>query len=263
MRVQEPALRIAFAGDRDIATWVLDYLIGRGVRPVALVLSLPQKATHASQLQSLSGVPTNRVFAGAELASDQAGRALRDLQLDWIVCVHYPHLIPSDVLRIPRCGVLNLHPAFLPYNRGWHTPTWAILDDSPAGATLHVMDEGLDTGDIIVQRQLEISPADTAHTLYARLKALELEVFKEGWEAIEDGSYARRQQSDRGSVHRRRDLEAVQRIVLDEQVRAGELLRRLRALTTSDVKEAAFFEVAGRRYRVRVSIQVEPSGATP
>jgi methionyl-tRNA formyltransferase len=68
--------------------------------------------------------------------------------------------------------VLNLHPV-LPYNKGWNTPSWAILDNTTYGATLHFMTEALDEGDIIHQKKLEIVFADTANTLYQ--KALELE----------------------------------------------------------------------------------------
>ena len=62
---------------------------------------------------------------------------LGELELDLILCVHFPYLLPPEVLSIPSKGCLNLHPAYLPWNRGWHTPSWAILEDTPGGATLH------------------------------------------------------------------------------------------------------------------------------
>ena len=97
--------------------------------------------------------------------------------------MHFPYLLRRPVLDTARAGVLNLHPSYLPYNRGWHTPTWAILDGTPAGASLHYIDESLDTGDLVCQKQAEIDPSDTAHTLYAKLKVLEVQVFTEGMAA--------------------------------------------------------------------------------
>jgi hypothetical protein len=98
--------------------------------------------------------------------------------------------------------------------------------------------------------------------LYLKLKALEVRVFREGWQRIRDG---RRegvpQPGSQATGHRRQDLfdPAVQRIDLDGVVRAADLLRRLRALTTSRLDEAAYFESGDRRYRVQVTIT--PDGA--
>ena len=165
------------------------------------------------------------------------------------------------MLDIPTEGTLNLHPAYLPYNRGWHTPSWAILEGTPIGATLHFMDAGIDTGDIVLQKQLDVSPADTANTLYVRLKRLELETFKEAWPAIRDRSYERIvQSSDAGTTHKREDLfcDEVQRLELPR-----ETLRKLRGLTTNDISESAYFEEDGRRYRIQVQIEEEPLPTAP
>ncbi len=251
-------LRIAFAGDRDIAVHVLDFLLGQGLRPLALLVPGPAHASHADALIARCGhLSADQILVGQQFRQPAGLDLLRALDLDFIIGVHFPLIIPAEVLAAPRQGVLNLYPAYLPYNRGWHTPTWALLEGTPIGATLHFMDVGVDTGDIVHQRQIVVSPADTADSLYARLKQLEYELFVEAWPALADGSYRRQPQpSDGGSAHRRQELftPAIQQIELDAQLRADDLLRRLRALTTSRLDEAAYFEVDGRRYRVQVRI---------
>jgi methionyl-tRNA formyltransferase len=182
---------------------------------------------------------------------------LRHLELDYIIGVHFPYIVPESVLEIPRVGVLNLHPALLPYNRGWHTPSWAILDETPIGATLHFMDSGVDTGDIVAQAELDIRPEDTAHTLYSRLLDLEVELFEQAWPLLASGDPPRRKQSpDEGTNHNRADLfaDSVRRLDLEKSGPVEDTLRTLRALTTNDVGEAAYFETGGRRYRVQVTI---------
>jgi len=243
---------------------VLAHLLERGEHPAALILPDEDHATDDRALARLCEAAGHSplVFRAGQLDSAASVEALRALGLDYIVCVHFPYLIRGPVLEAAATGVLNLHPAYLPYNRGWHTPTWAILDDTPAGASLHFMSEGLDSGDVVYQEQVAIDPADTAHTLYLKLKELEVRVFSEGWRRIRDGRIDRTAQvEDQATLHRRRDLfaPAVQRIDLDEVVRAADLLRRLRALTTNRVDEAAYFEVDNRKYRVQVSIT--PDGA--
>ena len=256
--------RIAFAGDRDVAVGVLRFLRGEGVEP--LVLLLPEDSSHGDELLALCPwLAPERVLRGGSFAEPEGVRLLASLALDWILCVHFPLIVPGPVLSLPREGALNLHPGFLPWGRGWHTPSWALLEGSPAGATLHFMDEGLDTGDIVAQERLEVSPGDTAHSLYRRLKRLELELFRRTWPALAAGSYDRRPQEGSGSSHRRSELleDRVQRIDLAESTTAGELLRRLRALTTDRWEEACWYEAGGRRYPVRTEITPEPEERPP
>ncbi|MEX1124457.1 MAG: formyltransferase family protein, partial [Acidimicrobiia bacterium] len=208
----------------------------------------------------------DRVLVGGQFRESGGIDLLRSLDLDYIVGVHFPYIVPETVLEIPRVGVINLHPALLPHNRGWHTPSWGILDETPIGATLHFMDSGLDTGDIVAQAGLEIRPEDTAHTLYGRLLELEVELFRSAWPMLASGDPPRQTQSpEEGSNHNRADLasDSIRRLDLKATAPVKDILRRLRALTTNHVEEAAYFEMNGRRYRVQVSItpEVEPADA--
>jgi len=253
-------MRVAFAGDRDLAVQVLDHLLDRGERPVALLVAGPPGASHAEELRArCAHLDDGDVFAGPQGLRAGIDR-LAALDLDYLLSVHYPHLVPAEALALPRIAALNLHPAYLPYNRGWHTPTWALLDGSPIGATLHVMVEEVDAGAIVHRRRLEPSPGDTAHSLYGRLKALELDVFREAWPDLAEGRLVTSVPDEAGSWHRRADLfdPAVQRIDLDAPTTAGAVLRHLRALTTDRWDEAAWFEADGRRFRVRVDVAPDP-----
>ncbi|HEY6627523.1 MAG TPA: formyltransferase family protein [Acidimicrobiia bacterium] len=250
-------IRFAFAGDRQSAVSCLSILLETDAHPEALLVSGPDRATHDEVLREMSGLPSDRVLVGREFREPAGIELLGSLDLDYVIGVHFPYIVPDEVLAIPRIGVLNLHPALLPYNRGWHTPSWAILDGTPIGATLHFMDSGLDTGDIVAQVELEIRPEDTAHTLYSRLLQLEVDLFRQAWPLLASGSPPRQAQSAAGgSSHNRVDLasDSVRRLDLEASVPVKDLLRTLRALTTNDRGEAAYFEVDGRRYTVQVNI---------
>ena len=257
-------LRVAFAGDRQIAVDVLSFLVAEGVRPVALLLSSEAKASHAHELLERWERPQELVFRGTAFRTPEAVERLRRLDLDYLVSVHFPYLVPAAVLALPRYGAVNLHPALLPYNRGWHTPTWAILDGTPAGATLHFMDEGVDSGDIVHQREVAVRPDDTADSLYQRVLAAEVDVFREAWPSLARREPPRRPQSEgSGTVHTRQDLFSpeVQELRLDDRRPVRAVLKQLRALTTPSRAEASYFQEDGRRYRVRVEITEEsPSG---
>jgi methionyl-tRNA formyltransferase len=249
--------RLAFAGDRQTAVTCLSILLDDGALPEALLVSGPDRATHDDALREVSGLSSDRILVGNAFREPAGVDLLRSLDLDYVIGVHFPYIVPDQVLEIPRIGVINLHPALLPYNRGWHTPSWAILDGTPIGATLHFMDSGLDTGDIVAQVELEVRPEDTAHTLYGRLLELEVELFRTSWPLLASGNPPRQPQTAEGSSHRRADLgsDSVRRLDLEASLPTGDIIRILRALTTNDPGEAAYFEVDGRRYTVQVSIK--------
>jgi methionyl-tRNA formyltransferase len=250
-------MKSVFAGDRMIAVRILEFLLNRGEKPELIWLSPEGKSSHSSELSLLSGLTEDRIIYGNEFKSPLNIEKLRKLEPDVIVCIHFPLIVPKEVLDIPKLGVINLHPAYLPYNRGWHTPSWAIIEGTPYGATLHFMSSDVVMGPIIGRQALTISPSDTAHDLYQKVQETEYELFTKAWPEIVSGTYGLIEQNPaNGSTHRRDDLfqESIQRLILDESVRTGDLIDRLRGLTTSQLSEAAYYIKDGTKYRIQVKI---------
>lgn len=251
-------MKFAFSGDRALSVRVLDHLLEKGHRPEALFVTEGPRSTHARELKDrCSFLPEDRVFVGKQFGEPESVEVLRSLGLDFIFGIHFPYIIRKPVLEASRHGFVNLHPAWLPYNRGWHTPSWAILEGTPVGATLHFMSEAVDEGDVIARKQVEVKPWDTAHGLYQRLLEAEYQLFVETLPLLASGTFVRVPQdlSD-GTVHKMKDLlrPEVQRIDLDAPTTAREVLQRLRGLTTNDPAEAAYFEDEGRKVSVRVDL---------
>jgi methionyl-tRNA formyltransferase len=114
--------------------------------------------------------------------------------------------------RLPD-RVVNLHISYLPYNRGADPNLWSLLEDTPAGVSIHYVDEGVDTGDVIAQRRIELGDDETLATSYAALQAAMLELFREHWPAIRDGRCERRPQTEPGTSHRIADRAAVEHLL--------------------------------------------------
>ena len=254
--MQKLLSRIVYAGDRDIAVWVLRFIIKRGIKPIALMIPDKSKASCTEKLVKLcSHLSSSYILEGNRFRTRRGIELLSMLKPDYILCVHFPYIIPREILKIPKQGVINLHPAYLPYNRGWHTPIWAIYQNVPYGATLHFMDEGIDTGDIIHRKQMPIGPGDTAHSIYKKVKKLEFEVFKETWPSLLSGTYSRTPQSSKdGTVHNRKDIELIQYLDINKQIKPKTLIRQLRALTTNNKNEAAYYRDKDKIYRIQVRI---------
>ena len=100
-------------------------------------------------------------------------------QPDVLFSMYYRHILPDDLLALPKIGSFNFHPSILPRHRGCKTNVWAIIDgDRNAGVTCHRMTSKVDGGDIVMTLALEISNADTGYSLFHRLCVLAGEVFE-------------------------------------------------------------------------------------
>src|SRR5690606_7176717 len=165
-----------------------------------------------------------------------------------------------EVLSLFPLEVLNLHPSYLPYNRGAHPNVWSIVEETPAGVTLHYVDAGIDTGDIVAQREVPVAPSDTGGSLYRKLERAGLELLQEAWPHIKAGRVRRQPQPrDRGTFHRVAQLGELDRIDLDKEYRARDLINLLRARTFPPYK-GAYFEDQGRRVYIRLELEEEQSG---
>ena len=135
---------------------------------------------------------------------------VEQLAPSFIISFNYRHLIPEGVLRLMPGRIINLHTSFLPFNRGSAPNFFSFWDNTPKGVTIHLVDQGLDTGDILCQRQLTFDESrETFASTYDKLLAAIQELFRENWEKIKTGELAPRRQAGEGTCHRLKDLEAI------------------------------------------------------
>jgi methionyl-tRNA formyltransferase len=117
--------------------------------------------------------------------------------------------------QIQDGNVINLHISLLPYNRGADPTLWSVLEDTPAGVTIHYIDPGVDTGDVIAQREVRFADDDTLATAYEKLQRELLDLFKTTWPHIAQGTNERRPQQGDGTTHKVADRAAVEHLLTD------------------------------------------------
>lgn len=111
---------------------------------------------------------------------------LKENQIDFMVSYGYRHIVQADVLNLFKDRIINMHISYLPWNRGADPNLWSFLEDTPKGVTIHYIDEGIDTGDIIAQRDLFFEPdRHTLSTTYSQLHKEMISLFKETWPLID------------------------------------------------------------------------------
>src|SRR5439155_20325833 len=136
--------------------------------------------------------PFLEVLQPAKIKDQQAIEEIRVLKPDVIVVVAYGQILPRDVLEIPRLACLNVHASLLPRWRGAAPLQAAIAaGDFETGITVMYMDEGLDTGDILLQRNVEILPNDTGGSLHDRLAQIAPEALLESLRLLAAGDAPR------------------------------------------------------------------------
>lgn len=159
------------------------------------VICQPDKPVGRKQILTPPPVKTEalahdlRVLQPATLRNG-AGRAiLEELQPDLVIVVAYGKILPPDFLSYPKYGCVNVHASLLPRYRGASPIHWAILNgDSETGVTTMQMDEGMDTGDILLVKKVPIGPEDTAEKLFETLSGVGAAAMLETIEAVEAGT---------------------------------------------------------------------------
>ena len=121
----------------------------------------------------------------------------------------YRHVLRPPVLdRFPRRAV-NLHISYLPWNRGADPNLWSFIDNTPKGVSIHYLDAGIDTGDLIAQKAVEFGAGETLRTSYVRLQNEIAQLLAVHWGRIRDGSCDAVHQVGTGSFHRTSDREKI------------------------------------------------------
>lgn len=138
----------------------------------------------------------------AKAASGTDGvRLLRDIAPDVVLSAAHPALLTADFLEVPPKGLLNLHGSLLPRNRGTSPVNWALIrDERETGLTMHYIDRGMDTGDVIFQERIQITDDDFPTTLADRIKLLAGPMMRRALGDLIDGRSLPRIKQDDGAA---------------------------------------------------------------
>ncbi len=226
-------LRVAFAGTPEFAAAALEAILAAGYE-VPLVLTQPDRP--AGRGMKLTPSPVKQVALAHGLAVDQPERlrepaqraALTACAPDVLVVAAYGLILPRAVLELPRLGCINIHASLLPRWRGAAPIHRAVeAGDAETGITIMQMDEGLDTGPMLLRRALPIAPEDTTGTLHDKLAALGAQMIVEALAALAADGLAATPQPEEGVTYAAKISR--EEAVLDWRRPADELVRAVRA----------------------------------
>ena len=139
-------------------------------------------------------------------------KALAEEPPDLIVCDRCTFLLTEEQISLMDSRCFNIHPSYLPYNRGYHPNFWSIHDGTPAGTTIHQIDNSIDTGRIVAQSRIAFSESDTLRSSYNKLRALSVALFREVYPVlrhITDSFNYIENPADSGSFHYKKDFDGI------------------------------------------------------
>lgn len=186
-------MKIIFMGTPDFAVPALQTLVRSEKHRVSLAVTQPDRpkgrSSHpvpsAVKVCALEqGIP---VFQPERIRQEDAVKRLQQEEADIIVVAAFGQILPKEILEMPRYGCINIHGSLLPKYRGAAPIQRAVLNgEKEAGNTIMQMNEGLDTGDILMQESIPLDPEETAGTLYEKLSRMGGDLLLRTLEKIEN-----------------------------------------------------------------------------
>ncbi|MCD4833164.1 MAG: hypothetical protein K8R31_05150 [Bacteroidales bacterium] len=179
---------------------------------------------------------------------------LQNLEIDYIILAWWSYIIKQSVISLPKIGVINFHPSLLPFNRGKHYNFWNLVEDVPFGVTIHFVNEKIDAGDILFQKEIPKTWEDTGKTLYEKAKKAMIVLFESNYKNLINRNYkVKKQDPIKGSLHVAKELDPASEIFLSKLYSGKEMLNLLRA-RTFESHPACYFIDNEEKYEVRIKI---------
>ena len=145
------------------------------------------------------------VASGCEVYHTQ--HPIKAIHYDLIISFGYRYVLKKEIIDSASCPIFNLHISYLPYNRGTHPNFWSFYENTPSGVTIHLVDEGIDTGPIVYQKYVNFDRQEITYkqTYYRLIEEIEM-LFITNLDDILNGNWVAKPQLGRGTFHKFKDL---------------------------------------------------------
>ena len=135
---------------------------------------------------------------------------VKRIKVEFIVCDRYENLIKKDIIEHMNGKIINAHPSILPLNKGWQSNFWSVYYDTAKGVTIHYVDEGLDSGDIIAQENITVNNTETLRNLYYKSRAAMIKLFFDNWVKIRNDKSSRiKQIHEKGTTYYKKQFDPI------------------------------------------------------
>jgi methionyl-tRNA formyltransferase len=237
--------KIALFADKHVGLETLKYLLASFKNDLKLLVVTEQN--DLSEYANQFGIPT-------EIYTENIHETIHKLSIDLGILAWWPKIIKTELINSTINGFINFHPSLLPHNRGKHYNFWAIVEECPFGVSIHRVEEGIDNGSILAQKEIPYDWEDNGETLFLKAQSCMLELFMDAYPKIRNNQLTPYNQDlSKGSFHKAHEIDSASKLTLDKTITTRLLLNLLRARTFSG-HPSCWFESDEGSFEVRVLI---------
>jgi len=249
-------MRIILVGQGPFGEKTLDTLIRQGEDIVGVFCPKDKRGGAMAATAEDSGVA---LFRPNKMKDDEVQEAYLDLRPDLVILAFVTDIIPEALLEIPPLGTICYHPSLLPRHRGASGINWAVIQgDTRTGLTILWVDEGIDTGPILLQKEIDVTPEDTTGSLYFNsLFPLGIEAIAEAVDLIKSGKAPKIAQDDSLATYEPPCGDTV--AVVDWSKSASDLYNLVRGC---DPQPGAYSTIRGEKVRFYKALFIETTEET-
>lgn len=171
---------------------------------------------------------------------------------DLIISAHCKKIFDKKLIESTR--IVNIHPGLNPYNRGMYPHIFSIMNGLPTGATIHEIDDKIDNGDIIVQKEVVIHMYENSKELHQRIMKVEMDLFESHFDEIIYGTYVKTKPHIEGNINYKKDFDKLCEINLGDVDTFEGHINKLRATTYDDYKNAYFYDEDGNKIYIKIEL---------
>ncbi len=200
-------MKVVYMGTPDFSVGALEAIIQSG-HEVTAVVTQPDKPKGRSKELQISPVKACAlkynipVFQPVKIKEAEAVAKLREYEADIFVVAAFGQILSKEILTMPKYGCINIHASLLPKYRGASPIQWAVLNgEEISGVTIMQMDEGIDTGDILMQETVALDAKETGESLFDKLAVCGADLIVKALDAIEAGKVTPVKQDEAASTH--------------------------------------------------------------
>lgn len=255
-------MKVLFMGTPDFAVGALEALILSEHEVVGVVTQPDKPKGRGKEMQfppvKECAVKHNiPVFQPVKVKTAEGVETLRSFGADIFVVAAFGQILSKEILDMPKYGCINIHASLLPKYRGAAPIQWAVIDgEKQSGVTIQQMNEGIDTGDILLKAVVDLEPKETGESLYEKLSKVGAELILQVLPMIEAGTVKPEKQDDSLSTHAGKLDKALGRI--DWKKSAVEIERLIRGLNSWP---SAYTSLKGKTLKIWEADVVEQKAA--
>lgn len=257
-------MRIVFMGTPEFAVPCLQKLIDCG-HEVTGVFTQPDKPQGRKMILTpppvkvLAQSNSIKVYQPEKMRDGTALEMLKEANPELVIVVAYGKILPKEILEFPKYGCINIHASLLPLLRGAAPIQWSIINGfAKTGVTSMQMDEGLDTGDMLIKGEIEIGENETAGELHDRLSALGAEILEKTIDALIKGELAPTQQNHEEFTYA--PMLSKELSPVDWNMSASEIHNKIRGLSPWP---SANTTLGGKKIKLHKSVLAPEKGSKP